>query len=264
MILDWGKIWCQHAHSTVSLKGSPSQATKPPTLHVDGINRPTRATGYDTACLQRTVAQHADIHHANDGLPERRSDRAVRPTRAHLGVCGRPQHRRRRTYTAAMRRLATARAPRCAIATTPRRAPHCRCRPARRPRSRLSRVPCSCTACQYLRRNGKRRGHPQMTAGDVRPTAGRRGQSASARSLAAAVRLPVRRARGSPACICKKPHRHASSVSARRPTGVAGTRRVAGEVRREQHCSGANSARSLSARRRGRGGGQRTEMTGGA
>ena len=71
-------------------------------------------------------------------------------------------------------------APRCAIATTPRRAPQCRCRPARRPLSRPSRVPCSCTACWHLRRNEKRRGHPQMTGGDVRPTAGRRDSAAAA------------------------------------------------------------------------------------
>ena len=61
-------------------KGSPQQATKPPTLHVDGLDRQHGPT----ACLQRTVTQQADIQHTHGGLPARRAAGGVQPTHAHL------------------------------------------------------------------------------------------------------------------------------------------------------------------------------------
>ena len=65
---------------TSTRKGSPQQATEPPTRHVGRHRSPTRAT----ARLQHTVAQQADLQHAHAGLPERRAAGGVRATHAHL------------------------------------------------------------------------------------------------------------------------------------------------------------------------------------
>ena len=224
------------------------------TRHVGRHQSPTRATVYGCTSCGHTArarrparALHSQWGAADPSAPRQRA--------------GGRRRCRRCACSAATRRLTTARAPRCAIASTSRRAPRRRCRPARRPLSRPLHVPCECTTCRYLRRTESRTGSNQTTARDVRPAAGRRGQSTHEGSLEAAARLPVRLARGIHACICKQQHRDASLVSAGWPPGVAGARQVAREHSREQRREAADSGGSHRARRGGSGGERRTEGT---
>ena len=133
-------------------------------------------------CTKRTAGyiQRARIQHAHGDLHERRAVRGVCTYHAHsTGARAATALAAARTHSVATRRHATSIRPRRIGATRPRRAPRRRCRPARRPLSHPPRVPCGCTACQYLRRNERRTGHPQTPARDVQPTARRRGRSAS-------------------------------------------------------------------------------------
>ena len=151
-------------------KGSPQQATKPPTLHVDGLDRqhgPQHA--YSARSHNRRTYSTRMAAYPRAALPAGCS-RPMRTSPAR----GRPRRRCRCAHSAATRRLATARPPRRTLATTPRRAPRRRRRPARRPPSRPPRASCGCTAYSYLRSNERRSGHPQLTARGVWPTARRR------------------------------------------------------------------------------------------
>ena len=170
------KLFFPRAHSTSTLKDSPQEAAWPPTHHVRRHQSPT----YDAQSAQARYIQRAHIQHAHGDLHERRAERGVRTFQAHsAGARAATALAAARTHSVATRRHATSMRPRRIGATRPRRAPRRRCRPARRPLSRPPRVPCASTACQYLRRNERRTGHPQTPARDVQPTARRRGRSAS-------------------------------------------------------------------------------------
>ena len=177
-----------------------------------------------------------------------RTSRGRRATRAVQGVrdihgpgslhrcAGGHRARHHRAYSAAMRRHAPPRAAthahaarHRALAAAPRRARRRRRRHRRRPPRRAPLVPCTWSTCGNERRHRGWSAPTQTTSCDARPTAGRRRQSTSARSLAAAPQLPLRRARAANAWICEQPLRDASSLSAGRPSDVAGARQVARE-----------------------------------